>query len=162
MIAEVIDSMINYFESDIKRINHALKVYGFANCIVRKEKLSEKEILTVEIAAVLHDIGIKEAEIKYHSSIGKYQEIEGPIIAKKILTDLNFEADIIDRVCFIIGNHHTYQNIDGLDFQIIVESDFLVNIFEDEIETSSLESIKTKYFKTSTGRSIIQSMYLKQ
>ena len=58
----IIEEMINYFAKDIKRINHALKVYGFVNCIARNELTSENEILTVDLAAILHDIGIKEAE----------------------------------------------------------------------------------------------------
>ena len=46
-----------------------------------------------------------------------------------------------------------------MDFQVIVEADFLVNIYEDEMEKHSIENIRNKYFKTQTGIAIIQSMY---
>ena len=61
---------------------------------------------------------------------------------------------------YIIGNHHSYSKIDGIDFQIVVESDFLVNIYEDEIGKSEIESIKNRIFKTKEGISILEIMYL--
>lgn len=156
----IIERMINYFGHDVRRINHALKVYGFASCIARKENLPKEELFIVEATAILHDIGIVEAEKKYNSSIGKYQEIEGPAIARNILSDVEIDTETLDRICFIIGNHHSYQNIDRKDFQIIVEADFLVNIYEDEMTKHSIESIREKYFKTKTGISIIESIYI--
>lgn len=151
--------MIEYFGTDIRRINHALKVYGFASCIAGCEGLTDNELLIVDIAAILHDIGIKEAERKYNSSNGHYQEIEGPAVALHLLTDLDIDKNILDRISFLIGNHHSYHKINGTDFQILVEADFLVNIFEDEIPNHSMESIRKNYFKTTTGISILESMY---
>jgi HD superfamily phosphodiesterase len=163
MITDIlIEKMIRYFETDVSRINHALKVYGFATCIAQRENLSANELLIVDIAAILHDIGIKEAELKYNSTIGKYQEIEGPPIARELLAELELDTEITDRICFIIGSHHSYQKIDGQDFQIIIEADFLVNIFEEKMSKPTIESIRQKYFKTQTGLSLIESMYLQQ
>ena len=159
MTDRIIEKMIRYFGTDIRRINHALKVYGFASCIARREKLSDNEILIVDIAAILHDIGIIEAEKKYNSTSGKYQEIEGPAIARDILSDEEIDVETLDRICFIIGNHHSYQKIEGLDFQIIVEADFLVNIYEDEMTKHSIESVRNKYFRTQTSISMIESIY---
>jgi len=156
----VIEKMIKYFGTDVRRINHALKVYGFASCIARGEKLTENEIFIVDIAAILHDIGIIEAERKYNSGGGKYQEIEGPAIARNILSDEDIDIKTLDRICFIIGNHHSYQKIDCLDFQIIVEADFLVNIYEDEMTKQSIDGVRNKYFKTQTGISMVERIYL--
>ena len=160
MTDSIVEKMIRYFGTDIRRINHALKVAGFAGCIARREKLSENELRIVDITAILHDIGIHEAERKYNSSSGTYQEIEGPAIARELLSDEDLDSTTLDRICFIIGHHHSYPKIDGVDFQIIVEADFLVNIDEDEIKRHSVESIRSKYFKTNTGLSILESMYL--
>jgi uncharacterized protein len=85
MIHEVLLNMIEYFGKDVRRINHALKVYGFASTICRGEKLTQREIDLTEMASILHDIGIPEAERKYYSSSGKYQEMEGPAVARIIL-----------------------------------------------------------------------------
>lgn len=160
MTAEVLNKMILYFKDDVKRINHALKVYGFATAIAGSEAVTDGERNIIELAAILHDIGIKEAERKYNSSAGNYQEIEGPPIAGNMLKEAAVEKAVIERVCNIIGNHHSYAKIDGIDFQILVESDFLVNIFEDSINIDAVKSIKEKYFMTASGRRFLDSMYL--
>lgn len=159
MTHEVLFKMIRYYGTDARRINHALKVYGFASTICRSEKLNQHEIDITEIAAILHDIGIPEAERKYNSCTGKYQEIEGPPIARKLLAECSIAVDLVERVCYLIGNHHTYTKIDGTDFQILVEADFLVNIYEDEMDESTVESIRNKYFKTKTGLNVLDMAY---
>jgi len=126
---------------------------------MNKYLVNEKNI--VELAAILHDIGIKEAEIKYNSTAGKYQIIEGPPIAKQILIESGIPKDTLERVCFIIGNHHSYQKIDGVDLQILVEADFIVNIYEDDIQRNTIENIRNKYFKTPTGKELLDAIYLK-
>lgn len=156
----ITEKMIRYFGADVRRINHALKVFALAGCIARREKLSENEIRIVDLAALLHDIGIKEAEIKHNSTAGKYQEMEGPAVARNILSAEKLDSPALDRICYIIGNHHSYSKIDSMDFQIVVEADFLVNIFEDEMPPHSIASIREKYFKTKTGISMLESMYI--
>lgn len=151
--------MIEYFQTDVKRINHALIVFDFALIIADEQSLDKKTKEIISYTAILHDIGIKKAEKKYNSSIGRYQEIEGPKIARKILSDLNISKEIIDRVCHIIGNHHSYKKIDGIDFQIIVEADILVNIFEDSMSKEAIENIQENIFKTQSGKKLISTMY---
>ena len=56
---KVIEAAIAYFENDIRRISHLLKVYGFAKAIGEKEQLDLFTMECLETAAVLHDIGIK-------------------------------------------------------------------------------------------------------
>ena len=159
MISKIIYEMTKYFGQDVRRINHALKVYGFAKTIAGNEDISKRNQLTVELAAVLHDIGIIEAEKKYNSSSGKHQEKEGPPIARKLLQGNDIEESIIDRVCFLIGNHHSYEKIDRVDFQILIEADFLVNIYEGKLDTETIKIIKNKYFKTVSGTEILKNTY---
>lgn len=159
MIEKIIREMILYFNKDVKRINHALKVHEFCSAIAALEGLDEKRKLAVNLSGILHDIGIKEAERKYNSSAGPYQEKEGPAIAREIMEKHSIDAGIIERVCFIVGHHHSYNKIDDVDFQILVEADFLVNIFEDQMDKSSVESIRNKYFKTQAGTEFIDQMY---
>lgn len=160
MIEMIINEMMAYFQNDVRRINHALKVYGFAATLSGMEHLSDEKKTILLYAAVLHDIGIKEAERKYNSTSGRYQEIEGPPIAAEILERSGIPSAVAERVYFLIGNHHSYGKIDGLDFQILVEADFLVNIFEDQLGREAVESIGHKYFKTETGLALLRSMYL--
>lgn len=161
LVGDVVNKMILYFDGDVRRINHAMKVYSFAKAIGELENIGEDKLLILEIAAVLHDIGIKESERKYNSSAGNYQEKEGPDVARNILEEFSLNKDFVDRVCYLIGHHHTYNQINGLDYQILIEADFIINIFEDAIAKEKVKIIKDKYFKTKSGISFIESMYMK-
>ena len=61
MIAAITRNMIRYFAGDIRRINHALKVWGLAKTIAGLEQMPSEDLPVLETAALLHDIGIKEA-----------------------------------------------------------------------------------------------------
>lgn len=159
MTEEILLQMVRYFGNDIKRIGHAIKVYGFAQSIIAGEGIAGNLKLTTELAAILHDIGIKEAERKHKSSAGHFQEIEGPPIARRILSGCGISGEISDRVCYLIGHHHTYNKIDGIDFQILVEADFLVNIHEGFIKPDAAPSVVNRYFKTATASELALSVY---
>lgn len=159
-VGEIINAMISYYSGDVRRINHFLKVYGFAKTIGELENLDEETQNILEIAAITHDIGIKLSEEKYNSSAGNYQQIEGPPEARNLLSDLNIESTIIERVCFLIAHHHTYHNITEMDYQILVEADFLVNAYEDSMDSIAIEKVKNKLFQTVAGKSLLDRMYL--
>lgn len=158
-IDELFKQTIKYFEGDTKRIQHFTKVYTFASLIGRLEKLSENELYILESASIVHDIGIKNAEKKYGSCEGKLQEKEGPPVARKLLTELQFAESDVDRICFLVGNHHTYKNIDGLDFQILAEADLIVNFCEENTEERSIKTAVKKVFKTCSGTDICKSIF---
>ena len=162
LVQSVLSKMIGYFKDDTQRINHALKVYSFARNISIFEYIPDEQIKIVEIASLLHDIGIKESEKKYGSSAGNYQELEGPPIASELLSEFSLPQKVIERICQLIGNHHSYDKLSGIDFQILIEADFLVNIFEDKYTASQIETVKNKYFKTKTGLKYLTSMYPNQ
>ncbi len=156
----IIKKAIDYFGNDTKRINHFMKVYSFAKAIGELEGLSDREQSILEVTAVLHDIGIKNAEAKYNSSAGKYQEQEGPAVAQDILTEFDFDREFVERVKFLIGHHHTYDNIQGMDYQILVEADFIVNIYEDNMQKEAIENVINKIFVTKAGTEIAKTMFL--
>jgi len=156
---QVTNAMIKYCSGDVRRINHFLKVYSFAKVIGEMEGVDQKTQCILEIAALTHDIGIKNSEKKYGSSSGCYQQIEGPPEAEKLLVDLGIDSEIIDRVCWLIAHHHTYTGIDGIDYQILIEADFLVNAYEDNMPLESIHSFKEKIFATKTGKEMLITVY---
>ena len=63
--------MQGLFGNDQRRIDHALAVLGHAEAILATEPAADAEVVTA--AAILHDIGIQEAERKHGSSAGRWQ-----------------------------------------------------------------------------------------
>ena len=151
--------MIAYYDGDPKRNQHFTKVHSYARLIGIGEELDDASLFILEAAAYTHDIGIRVAEEKYGRCDGKLQEQEGPIIAQKMLSQLGFENYIVERICFLIGHHHTYDNIDGLDYQILVEADFLVNLYEDDAGNRAIDKAYKRIFKTETGKKIFRLMF---
>lgn len=160
--SRLIMKMIEYYSGDPKRIQHFIKVYTFAQTIGKLEKLSEQPSLrTLCTAAIVHDIGIKPAEVKYGAGHcgGKLQEELGPEPAREMLTELGYDKKTIDRVCFLIAHHHTYEGVDGADWQILLEADFLVNAYEDGLSANAVKTAGEKIFKTQTGSAMLKTMY---
>lgn len=151
--------MMDYFQGDPKRIQHFIKVHEFARVICENEKIEKNKQFIVETLAYIHDIGIKQAEAKYNSSNGKLQEEEGPEEARKVLIELGYNECDIERVCYVISKHHTYQAIDDIDFQILVESDFLANFYEDNMTMEEIYHFYDTYFKTETGMHICEKTF---
>lgn len=159
--AKLIAAMVAYDAGDARRIQHFMKVHDFAATIGVLEGLDEKTLFILETAAIVHDIGIHVSEHKYGSSGGKYQELEGPAEAEKLLKAVGGYSDQqIERVCWLVGHHHTYTHIDGADYQILVEADFLVNIHEDGLNREAAERVEKHIFKTAAGRKLLEEMYL--
>ena len=105
--------MIAFNRNDPQRIQHLMKVHRFAQMIGHGEKLDEHTQFVTECAALVHDIGIRPAEEKYGRCNGKLQEQEGPAYARQMLTELGLPAPDIDRICYLVGHHHTYTNVEG-------------------------------------------------
>lgn len=152
--------MIEFNNGDPMRIQHFIKVHSFARLIGRGENILEDTLYILQAAALVHDIGIRPAERKYGKSNGKLQEQEGPEYARQMMQEIGFDSDVIDRVCFLVGHHHTYDNIDGIDYRILVEADFLVNIYEDKLDGDAAMAALNNIFKTDTGRQIFNMMFL--
>lgn len=158
-IGKLINEMINYYAGDIPRVNHLLKVYAFGKAIGNGENLDEKTQYSLDLATVIHDIGVKTSEEKYGSTAGKYQEVFGAVQSKEMLQKLGVEESITERVSFLVGHHHTYDKVDGMDYQILLEADFLVNACEDGLSADAIASSKKNLFKTSTGLQILKNLY---
>lgn len=152
------EELKDYFGSDKKRINHALKVMGFAEEILAHE---EGDWHIVIPASLLHDVGIKVAQEKYGSTEAKYQEQEGPLIARKLLLKLGLQVKDIQEICEIIAHHHHPPEEISLNFSILYDADWLVNFKEVAPKKTSaqIQEISSQHLLTSTGKQIARRIY---
>jgi len=160
-VTEVRKAMEEYFGDDKKRIDHAHGVASYA-CMLMEEEPANPDLVVV--TALLHDIGIREAERKYGSSAGNLQEIEGPPVARAILTRVGFNEAFIGEVCEIIASHHSPGEIDTENFRVIWDADWLVNLGDecDLSDGSKTEELIKRIFLTRTGRRIARQTYIKR
>ena len=156
--ARLIAEMKSIFGYDQRRIDHALSVLSYAEQILQAHG---GDPLVVQAAAILHDIGIHQAEKKYGSAAGRYQEIEGPPIARKILSQMDIDPERAEHICRIIASHHRANDIDTPEFRAVWDADWIVNIPEEwpnKTPCQIRESIE-KVFRTPTGQELAISLH---
>ncbi len=117
-----------YFGADARRIKHAMDVAGHAEIIGKEQE--DGDMMVIMATALLHDIGIREAERKFDSSSAKHQHTEGPPIAREILAGLKAKPELVDEVCDIIGHHHSPRDEETTNYKVIYDSDLIVNMTE--------------------------------
>lgn len=157
---ELIIKMTEFNVGDPKRIQHFIKVFEFAHVIGVEEQLEEQQLRILDMAAIMHDIGIRPSEEKYGRCDGKLQEQEGPFYAREMLSKFSeLTEGETDRICYLIAHHHTYDNVDGLDYRILLEADFLVNAMEDDLPKDAIITFRDKVFETKTGLHLINTMF---
>ncbi len=162
MTERLIGAMKDTFGGDERRISHALRVLQYARDILVADGEEPTSAQVVEAAAILHDIGIQEAERKHGSSAGRYQEIEGPPIARRLMEDAGLAEETIEHVCRIVGSHHSAGDIDTPEFRVIWDADWLVNIPDEHPDHTreQLGRLIDKVFKTEAGRQIACETFL--
>jgi len=155
----LVTHMKETFGSDRRRIEHALDVLSRAEDVQAAEG---GDPLVVRAAAILHDIGIQEAERKHGSSAGRFQEIEGPPIARAILDELELDEETIEHICRIVGSHHSARDIDTIEFRAVWDADWLVNIPDEHADASpeKLARLVDRNFKTDRGRALAEAAFL--
>ena len=159
MVQKVMKEMIAYYAGDPARIQHFLKVYEFSRMIGLAEGLDGNQQLTLELAALVHDIGIRPSEAIYGDCKGPHQEELGPAEVQKMLKPLGVDQERIERIMYLVGHHHTYKNIEGMDYQILVEADFLVNLYEEGVKKEASLAARKNIFRTKTGIWALNTMF---
>lgn len=158
-VSEIATKMIGFSNGNLHDINHFLKVYAYSKIIGEGEKLDSRTQEVLEAAAVLHDIACPLCREKYGNTNGQYQEAEGKILAEEFLKGSGYSDDFIERVAFLVGHHHTLNEIKGMDYQILIEADYLVNADESNYPAENIRNVMEHIFKTETGISLLKSIY---
>ena len=167
----------HYDAGDPRRVQHFIKVYGYCRLLGLSEGLDTHTQNMLEAAALLHDvskgtpghalallhdIGIHEAERRHGSSAGPYQEQEGPAVACPLLSAAGADESEIERICWLIAHHHSCQAGENTDFRILLEADFLVNADEDSLPRESIASARERLFRTDSGKKLLDDIFLSE
>lgn len=161
VVSSAIEKMIAFYQGNLHDINHFLKVWAFARTIGEQEGLDEQTQRTLELAAVVHDIACPACREKYGNANGKYQELESPPLVEQFFEGMDVERRTAERISWLAAHHHTYTNVDGPDYQILLEADFLVNAGEGRLSRAAIETMRQDVFRTKAGVRLLDSVYLK-
>ena len=155
LLTSLTDAMCEYEAGCAHRIHHLIKVHGFARQIGLSEGLDDQTQFVLEAAAIVHDIGIRPAMELTGACPGPLQEKLGPPVAEKMLPALGFPPEVTERVCFLIAHHHTYQDVESIDWRILLEADYLVNMIEGNHPDAAIDQARDTFFETGEGKRLI-------
>lgn len=159
LVTIAIEKMIDFSEGNIHDIDHFLKVWALAKTIGEAEELEPETQEILELAAVVHDIACPLCRVKYGNTNGKHQEEESAPLVEKFFSKLSVGTLNVERIKWLVEHHHTYTNVDGMDYQILLEADFLVNAGESGYSQEAIENACVNIFRTATGIRLLKSMY---
>ena len=158
-IARILEKMFSFSRGNSHDIDHFLRVWAYAKTIGEQERLDGETQFILEVAAITHDIACPLCREKYGNTNGKYQEAEGAPLVKDFLSDTGMTQEQIERVAFLVAHHHTFTGIEGIDWQILIEADYIVNASESGFGRESLESFLRKIMKTESGKRLLRSVF---
>ena len=161
-VSDAIIKLISTGGGNEHDINHFLKVWGYARTIGEAEGLDERTLKTLEFSAVVHDIACPSLRKVHGSCPGSLQEKEGPALVREFFRDSGIDEEMLERICYVVGHHHTFTNVEGSDHQILLEAVLLVNAGEDEKCRKAVSSFQKNVFKTKTGLALLEDIYMKE
>ena len=151
--------MIAYSDGNKHDIAHFLEVYTYARMIGGDGKFNRKKAGNSGNRSVIHDIACPVCRVKYGNTNGSNQEKESPELVENFLKDVEIDDEMKERINYLVSHHHTYTNVDGLDYRILLEADFLVNADESEMSENAVETARERVFETNTGKKLLTSIY---
>ena len=157
-IAQITEKMIAFSRGNIRDIDHFIRVWTYARTIGEIEGVDRETQFVLEVAAIAHDIACPLCREKYGGTNGRDQEREGAPMAREFLSGTGMSEEQINRVAFLVGHHHTYGDIDGIDYQILLEADYIANASEKGYGRENAESFMQKVMKTESGKRILTAV----
>nr|WP_295280174.1 hypothetical protein [uncultured Prevotella sp.] len=70
-----------------------------------------------------------------------------------------FTEQQTERICWLIAHHHTYTNVTSQDHRILLEADFLVNSFEDNLSKEAIASFRENVFRSPSAIDMLNMMW---
>lgn len=158
-VSEIMEKMISFSNGNIHDIDHLIRVWTYAKTIGELEGLDSETMFILELAAITHDIACPLCRDKYGNTNGKHQENEGIQMVKEFLYDTELTDAQINRVAFLVGHHHTFTGIEGADWQILVEADYIANASENGYSEQNIQNFMEKSAKTESGKRLIRQVF---
>lgn len=158
-ISEIMEKMITFSNGNIHDIDHFIRVWTYAKTIGELEHLDADTQFVLEVAAITHDIACPLCRQKYGNTNGKYQETEGGPLVRSFLNDSGLTSEQIDRVAYLVSHHHTLTEIDGMEYQILIEADFIANASESGYSKETIQSFIYKVMQTNSGSMLARQIF---
>lgn len=158
-ISQLMEQMIVFSNGNLHDITHFITVWTYAKTIGELEGLDADTQYLLEATAIVHDIACPFCREKYGRADGKLQEKEGPALVRAFLADSGMTEAQKERIAYLVGHHHTLTGIDGMDYQILIEADYLVNASEKTYSPANVQNFMNTSMKTESGKKLAKALF---
>lgn len=158
-ISQLMEQMIVFSNGNLHDITHFITVWTYAKTIGELEGLDADTQYLLEATAIVHDIACPFCREKYGRADGKLQEKEGPALVRAFLADSGMTEAQVERIAYLVGHHHTLTGIDGMDYQILIEADYLVNASEKTYSPANVQNFMNTSMKTESGKKLAKALF---
>ena len=158
-ISQLMEQMIVFSNGNLHDITHFITVWTYAKTIGELEGLDADTQYLLEATAIVHDIACPFCREKYGRADGKLQEKEGPALVRAFLADSGMTEARVERIAYLVGHHHTLTGIDGMDYQILIEADYLVNASEKTYSPANVQNFMNTSMKTESGKKLAKALF---
>lgn len=158
-VNEIMLKMISESAGNLADIEHYVKVTCYARMIAEAEGLDEKTKWLCEAEAIVHDISCPLCRKKYGNTNHKMQEKESEALLREFFSGSDVSDEDLERIITVISRHHSPERIAGIDNQILIEADYLVNANQSNYQPSAILTFRNTYFRTACGTRMLDVMY---
>ncbi len=158
-VSQIMEKMIQRSAGNIHDTEHFIKVWSYAKTIGELERLDPEAQFILEAAAITHDIACPVCRVKYGSADGRLQEKESPPLIRAFFAGTDLPEPLAERVSYLVGHHHTYEGVDGPDWQILLEADYIVNASENSFPKENIKRFLEVHAKTPSRERIIREVF---
>lgn len=158
-VSEIMRKMIAHSSGNLHDINHFIKVWTYAKTIGELEGLPPETLFILEAAAIVHDIACPLCREKYGNTDGKLQERESAPLVEAFFKNSGLSEQQAARISYLVSHHHTLTDINGVDYQILIEADYIVNAGESGYPPENIRNACGRIFKTRAGTALLKSIY---
>ena len=153
------EKMIKTSGGNIHDIEHLVKVWSYAKTIGELEALDDETQFLLEAEAITHDVACPVCHERYGNANGKLQEQESPSLIKAFFADMDLAEAQTARISHVVGHHHTYEGVDGQDWQILLEADYIVNASENGYTKENIRNFLNRHARKKKKKRLIQEVF---
>lgn len=142
-INKVAKRMKQYHHADPAKVQRFVRVYTLSKTIGELEHLPEQTQENLELSALMHAVAGEDKTA----------------VITQILSECSLDDEVIERVCYIVENRHNYDHVSGLDHQILIEAEMIVDFKEHDTPEKEIIRLAEERFITNYGKLMLKRAF---
>ena len=80
-------------------------------------------------------------------------------MVRTFLSDCGLDDEQRERVAYLVGHHHSFHEIDGIDYQILIEANYIANASENGYSQTNVINFMNRIMATESGKRLTKAVF---